>query len=518
MSVAAGVRLEMAGIRKAFGATEALKRVDLRVGEGEVHALVGENGAGKSTLMKVLSGAVRPDAGTMVLDGIPYAPRDAMEARRRGVGMIYQELSLAPHLSVAENIVLGAEPTVGVLGWLRRPEIQSTAREALARLGHGDLPLATLAGELSVSLQQLVEVARALALGCKLLVFDEPTSSLTQADSERLFVAISGLRAQGISVIYISHFLEEVRRLADRVTVLRDGVVVETGPLDSWTQASMVRAMAGRDVVELYPNSGREPGEVVLEMKHMGGEKGVSLRRGEIVGIFGLIGAGRTELMRAVFGLDRVRRGEVRVGAFRGWAPPAVRWRQGVGYLSENRKEEGLALGMSIADNVTLTTLKPWVVPRAQEAAASRWMAELGVRGGLASDPVGQLSGGNQQKVAMARLLEHDVDVFLLDEPTRGIDVAAKARLYDLVNDLATRRAKAVLVVSSYMPELLGICDRIAVMCRGRLVESRPASDWTEHTLMLFAMGRDDAGFGRETAPSHWPRPETCGSEEPGQP
>lgn len=488
-------RIEMTGLRKAFGATVALDGVDLSVEAGTVHALIGENGAGKSTLMKILSGVHRADAGRMLLDGVPYAPADPLDARRRGVVMIYQELALAPHLSVASNIMLGMEPAAR--GWIRRGQLEQEAGRALRALGHGEIALGAPVSTLSASAQQLVELARALVFDARVVVLDEPTSSLAAADVPRLFEVIGRLRERGVAVIYISHFLEEVGRVAGRFTVLRDGRSVGSGQIGDVTQSGIVEMMVGRRISEMFPRLPHTIGEPVLELAELAaaGVQSASLilRRGEILGVAGLIGAGRTEMLRAVFGLAPVRRGTVRVAAVPGPAGPAERLAQGVGLLSEDRKGEGLAQALSLADNLTLSKLEPyvrygWLNRAAQARAAEDWMARLSIKALGAAAPVASLSGGNQQKVALARLLHHDCDVLLLDEPTRGIDVASKAQIYELIGKLA-QGGKAILFVSSYLPELLGVCDTIAVMCRGRLGEKAPAGEWTEHAVMSAATG-----------------------------
>jgi ribose transport system ATP-binding protein len=485
----------MRGVRKAFGATQALDGVDLAVAAGEVVALVGENGAGKSTLMGVLAGALAPDAGTMSLDGVPYAPRGPAEGRRAGVAMIYQELSLAPHLSVMENVMLGMEPVRR--GLLDRERMRRATREALAQLQHPDISPDAIAGELSPAAQQLVEIARALAVGCRVLVLDEPTSSLSGADARRLFERVASLKQQGHAVVYISHFLEEVKQVADRFTVLRDGRSVGEGPVAETRTEDIVSLMVGRRVDDLFPRSRREPGEPILELSSFASGGDLTVHRGEVVGIAGLLGAGRTRLLRSVFGLEPVLQGRIRVAAYVGPASPARRWKQGMGYLSEDRKGEGLALGLSIADNLTLSRLDGLgpagtVAPGRQQAAARLWIERLGIRCRSADQPTVELSGGNQQKVALARLLHHDVDLFVLDEPTRGIDVASKAEIYALVDALVAGREgrkRAVLMVSSYLPELLGLADRVAVMHRGRLSPARPVAELDEHKLMLQAIG-----------------------------
>jgi ribose transport system ATP-binding protein len=489
--------LRLVGIRKSFGATRALANVSLAVGPGEVHALIGENGAGKSTLMKVLSGAHRPEAGTMTLDGAAYAPEGPHDARRKGVAMIYQELNLALHLSAEENILLGMESARW--GWIDRRDSRARVRAALAQLGYGDLPVERAAGSFSIAEQQVIEIARALLGRPRVLILDEPTSSLTQADAERLFTVVRRLRDQGVSVIYISHFLEECRSVADRFTVLKDGETVAEGPMAGTGLDRIVTLMTGHAVQDLYPRTAARPGAPVLEVRAARAgsrlqDVSLELRAGEILGLAGLIGAGRTDLVRAIFALDRLEAGEVCVvGAPAGRSDPRRRWGEGLGFLSENRKEEGLMLSQPIADNLTLTKMAAFsrfglVNAARQQAAARRWIETLAIKcqGGL--QPVGALSGGNQQKVALARLLEHPARIFLLDEPTRGIDVGSKAQIYRIIGELAAA-GKAVLVVSSYLPELLGLCDRIGVMCRGRLAAVRPRGEWTEEEIMHRATG-----------------------------
>ena len=493
-------RLLMRGVVKAFGPVQALGGVDLEVRAGEVHALLGENGAGKSTLMKVLSGAYRPDGGELVLEGRPYAPRGPQEARARGVAMIYQELALALDLTVEENIVLGAEPRSGPA--VDRAARRALAERALARLGEGAPAPDARVAELGPGPRQLVEIARALASEARVIVFDEPTSSLSRRDAEHLFAVVERLRDEGTSVIWIGHFLEEIQRVADRWTVLRDGSTVGTGDVAGTDPSTWVTLMAGRAVEEFFPPREAAPGEALLELDALAGvptpdSASLTLRRGEILGLAGLVGAGRTELLRALFGLDAVCSGRVRLGgADLGTGTPAQRIDQGFGLASEDRKAEGLALERSIAFNLTLSrpvAARGVLRPAEERGAVERWIASLGVRCRDGAQSIGELSGGNQQKVALARLLHQDADVLLLDEPTRGVDVGAKVEIYRLLGELAAQ-GKALLVVSSYFPELLGICDRIAVMHRGRLGAARPASEWTETTLLdAAARGEGDA-------------------------
>ncbi len=497
-------RFAMRGIVKRFGATAALDGVDFAVAPGEIHALVGENGAGKSTLMKILAGALTPDAGSMSLDGAPFRPRSTHEARRAGVAMIYQELSLAPHLSVEDNIMLGMEP--GNAGIRNRAEIRRRSIEALSTLGHGSLDPRAVIADLPIALRQVVEIGRALAVGCRVLVLDEPTSSLAHADIGKLFAVLDGLRRQGHAIVYISHFLEEVKQIADRYTVLRDGCAAGSGSAAEHSVEEIVGMMIGRRIEHMYPRSPRTAGEMVLSVEHLHAvpkplDASFTLRRGEVLGLAGLVGAGRTELLRALFGLSAVEQGEIRLHAYRGWTTPVHRWHQGAGFVSEDRSTEGLALSLSVANNITMNLARDAgrfgvVRPRRLDTAASRWIDALGIRGRGPHQEVRTLSGGNQQKVALARLLHENVDVLLLDEPTRGIDVASKSQVYELIDRLAAgdpgthTPPKAVLLVSSYLPELLGVCDRIAVMYRGRLGPALPAAEWTEHTLMIAATGQ----------------------------
>jgi ribose transport system ATP-binding protein len=495
-------RLRLTGIAKAFGATRALKNVTLEVAPGEVHALIGENGAGKSTLMKVLSGAHRPDGGTVELDGRPFTPRDPLHARRCGVSMIYQELTLAPHLSVEENILLGDEPTR--FGWIKQKHRRELARAALAELHADHVPLNALASDLSIAQQQLVEIARALLSEPKVLIMDEPTSSLPHTDAEHLFGVIAGMKSRGVAVIYISHFLEECARVCDRYTVLRDGANVATGEMASASAAELIQHMVGRAVDELYPRIPHAIGEPLLEVRGIAGKTKprnvtFTLRRGEILGIAGLIGAGRTETLRAMFGLDPLKAGRVEVSAKDGQRriSPRQRWADGIGLLSENRKEEGLMLGRTIAENLLLTCYERVsccgvISARAECALAADAVRMMELKAASSQQAVQELSGGNQQKVALGRLLVHDARILLLDEPTRGIDVASKASIYQRIGEAAAA-GHAVVFVSSYLPELLGICDTIGVMCRGVLSAVRPASAWSEHEIIATAIAQNSS-------------------------
>ena len=487
--------LEMKGICKRFGPTVALDDVTLQVSAGEVLALVGENGAGKSTLMKILSAALRPDAGEMSLAGAAFRPRSPQDARLYGVAMNYQELNVVPHLSVEDNILLGQERGRG--GLLDRRAGRQVVRATLERLGHGDIDVRMRAGELSVGRQQLVEIARALVTNAKLVVLDEPTSSLTGQDVENLFQVVRRLRDQGLAVIYISHFLEEIRQICDRYVVLRDGRRAGAGTLVDVSDADLVSLMVGRTVAELFPQVEHHIGEPILSLDRLAGrttprDVSMVLRQGEILGIFGLVGAGRTELLRTIYALDVLRDGKVRIKALEHAETPRARIRAGIGFVSEDRKGEGLAQQRSVADNMTLSRLSPysrwgWLSLGKRAAAVQHWSERLQVKARSVDQPVSALSGGNQQKVALARVLHQEAEVFLLDEPTRGIDVGTKADVYRLMGELAAA-GKAILFVSSYLPELMAICDSLGVMSRGRLRDVRPTSEWTEASVLACAM------------------------------
>jgi ribose transport system ATP-binding protein len=492
----------MAGIAKRFGSTQALAGVDLELRPGEVHALVGENGAGKSTLMKILSGAERPDAGTMSLDGQSYSPSGPQDARRRGIAMIYQELTLAPHLSVQANMTLGLE--LSRWGFLRNRADRRRVDEVLAILQHPEIRADSPVSSLGPAARQLVEIARALLVDVRVLILDEPTSSLTQQDARRLFGLIRRLRDRGVTVVYISHFLEEVEQVADRFTVLRDGKNVGTGDVSALSRQRIIEWMVGRNLTDQFPRVPHSIGEPVLEVKDVRGAvlpRGVTmtLHRGEILGLAGIVGAGRTELLRVLFSLDSIVSGDVRIGGSAlPRSTPRRRITQGIGLLSEDRKSEGLALMQSVADNMTYSRLRPyarlgWLNLRRRRQAIQGWLQKLNIRCAGSGQTVGELSGGNQQKVALGRLLHQDADILLLDEPTRGVDLASKAEIYRLIGELAAQ-GKAIVFVSSYLPELLGVCDRLAVMARGKLSAVRDAADWTSEQVMAYATGGEQAG------------------------
>ncbi len=493
-------RLRIVEVRKSFGATQALRQVSLSVGPGEVHALIGENGAGKSTLMKILSAAHLQDSGDIQLDGNSYAPRTPQAARSAGVAMIYQELSLVPHLSVEENILLGSEPRQW--GWIDRKERRRRAVSALEQLHQSHLPLDAPVHQLPIAQQQMVEIARALIGSPRVLIMDEPTSSLSKEDTKVLFKVILRLRDRGVSIIYISHFLEECLELATHYTVLRDGESVGTGRMKREALPEIMRLMVGRELNEIYPHTPHAIGAPLLEVTQLKGVKkplnvSFKLRSGEILGIAGIVGAGRTETLRALFGLDPQIGGDVKLrGICCNRLPPRAWLQRRVGYLSENRKEEGLMLHRNIGDNLFLSNYRPcisggFIKQRRQESLAARWISLLGIKARHPSQNLHELSGGNQQKVALGRLLHHDAEILLLDEPTRGIDVGSKSQIYKTMGELAAK-GKSVVFISSYLPELLGVCDTIGVMCRGTLSALRPASEWTEQDIVAAAIGQNE--------------------------
>jgi len=494
--------LSLSNISKRFGPTIALDAVNLHLQKGEVHALIGENGAGKSTLMNLLAGLMQPDAGEMNVEGQAYAPGNPIDARSRGIVLIHQELSLFPHLSVAENIMMGIEPSR--LGLLNTQKLRARTAEVLGSFHHPEIKPETCVGNLTIAARQIVEICRAIAARARFILMDEPTSSLQRDDVEHLFGLIRKFRAQDITVIYISHFLEEVREIADNFTVLRDGRSVATGDLKSISDDQLIAHMVGRPMQNLFPQRCRSASlseESLLDVTELSAdavlkEATFRLKRGEILGVFGLMGSGRTQLVRTIFGLDEPRRGSIKLkgrsASARG-GTTALRLFQQLGYLSEDRKGEGLAVTLSIADNVTMTRFGScsrwgWLSLARQRRQSEALTKSLAVRARDVQQPVSTLSGGNQQKVAVARLLHQDADILLLDEPTRGIDIGSKAQIYQTIADCADK-GKGVLMMSSYLPELFGMCDRLAVMSRGRLSLARPVVEWTPESVMQAAIG-----------------------------
>ena len=482
--------LQLTGISKRFNGIHALNGVNITIRAGECMALIGENGAGKSTLVKTLTGIYRPDAGTLSLDGRPVTFASPQEAMAAGITAVHQETVMFDELSVAENIYVGRQPVRGGrIDWAR---IEREAEALFARLEVA-LPVKARVKDLSVAQRHFVEIARALAQDARVVIMDEPTAALSQREIRELYRIIDQLKAAGTAVIFISHKFDEIFAVADSYTVLRDGQFVAEGRLADITEQELVALMVGRAVHQAYPKLDAEIGEPLLVVQNLShptefDDVSFTLRRGEILGFYGLVGAGRSELLRTIFALDAVRAGTVSVGTYAGPASPLLRWQQGLGLLSEDRKTEGLALNLSLEHNLTLPKLDRRIRPTALAAETADWIGRLGVRCAGPHQAIGGLSGGNQQKIALGRLLRNGAEVLLLDEPTRGVDIGAKQNIYRLIDELACS-GKAVLMVSSYLPELLGTCDRIAVMCRGVLSPARPVADWTEHSIMLAATG-----------------------------
>ena len=487
--------VELRDIRKSFGGTQALRGVSFTAAAGGVTALVGENGAGKSTLLNVLSGVVPADAGEVLLDGRPILVRSPKDAQAAGIAIIHQELSVLPHLSVAENIYLSQLPLRGpFMDWRR---LRDDARALLARLDPHIDAQARL-GQLSLARQQLVEIAHALALDARVVAMDEPTASLSDEEVRNLFRVIRELREQGQAIIFVSHRLDEVFEIADTITVLRDGQVVGSLPRVEATVERVVAMMVGRSIDQQFPKQATAPGSVVLEVRDIYTRellRGVSLvvHRGEIVGLAGLVGAGRTELARTIFGADPIERGEVLLdGKPVSIDSPRDAVRLGIGFLTEDRKKSGLILNFPLFRNHTLPSLAKFVrggrlVQRLEVDAFNRWREGLKIRARSAFQPASALSGGNQQKIVISKWLERNPSVLILDEPTRGVDVGAKVEIYEIMNQLAAN-GTAILMISSDLPEVLGMSDRIVVMHEGRVTGEFTRSQATKERVMEAAI------------------------------
>lgn len=490
--------LEMRRISKRFPGVLALDSVDFDLKPGEVHCLVGENGAGKSTLMKILAGALPMDAGEVRLDGEAVHIQSPHHAQQLGVSMIYQEFNLSPYLSVAENIFLGREPRLGRTPFIAWGKMYRDARAVLLRI-RVDLDVRKPAAQCSVAQQQMVEIAKALSFNAKIIVMDEPSATLTEHELAALFDLIRELRRQGLGIVYISHRLDEIFGIGDRVTVMRDGRRVATSDVKQLSRDEIIRLMVGRELKDEFPKETFARGEERLRVEGLtraGAFHDVSFRlyRGEIVGLTGLVGAGRTEVARAIFGADRLDAGRVYIDG----APVAVRSprdaiRLGIGLLTEDRKNQGLILGMTVRENTTLSNLKalargPFVDFRKERAAAERFVRDLRIKTPTIEQVTQNLSGGNQQKVVLAKWLFTKSRVLIFDEPTRGVDVGAKVEIYRLMNELV-HDGVAVLMISSELPEVLGMCDRILVMHEGRLTGELARADATPEAVMRLATG-----------------------------
>lgn len=497
--------LSICGVGKTY-AQPVLAEIDLQLFGGEVLALTGENGAGKSTLSKIVGGLERPGAGSLELLGRPYAPGSRREAEALGVRMVMQELNLLPTLSVAENLFLHDLPRCA--GWIDRRRLRAAAREAMAQVGLEAIDPDTLVGDLGIGHQQMVEIARNLIGDCRLLILDEPTAMLTAREVDMLFEQVERLRERGVAIVYISHRLEELARISQRIAVLRDGRLVCVEPIERYDADQLVTLMVGRELGERFDLGPRQIGAPLLRVERLSRrgkvhEVSFEVRAGEIFGISGLIGSGRTELLRLIYGADRADGGQVLLGdppQRLSLRSPADSVRQGVALITEDRKGEGLLLDQSISANLALGNLpalaRHGVIDRRREEALARRQVEaLRVRCADTAQAVGELSGGNQQKVVIGRWLERDCQVLLFDEPTRGIDVGAKFDIYALLAEL-TRRGKALVVVSSDLRELMLICDRIGVLSAGRMVDTFERDAWTQDALLAAAF----AGYKKRDA------------------
>lgn len=495
--------LEMRQITKRYPGVQALNQVDFDLYAGEVHALVGENGAGKSTLMKILAGAVPRDAGEIKVKGEPVSTWDPREAQVQGIAIIYQERNLIPYLNVAQNIFLGREP--GAKGLVNFPRLYSNARELIGKIGT-DINVHARVGKLTAAQQQLVEIAKALSMQAEIILMDEPTSSLSEREKEALFTLIRQLKAQGKAIIYISHRMEEIFEIADRITVLRDGQKIGTYFPAEVDKESLVRLMVGRAIKEDNYSQQIKIGAKVLEVKNLS-RKGVfsnvsfSLAAGEILGFAGLVGAGRSEVARAIFGADKLDGGAI---YFKGQRvkinAPQDALKLGIGLVPEDRKEQGLILGMTVKENMTLALLREiapmGVISRPRQLkSCQQYTAKLNLKTPSFEQKVRNLSGGNQQKVVIAKWLAVNPAVLILDEPTRGIDVGAKSEIHNLIRQMA-QNGIAVMVISSELPELLQLCHRILIMREGELVGEVAREVASEELIMSYATGgRRDGGF-----------------------
>lgn len=490
----------MEGIDKAFPGVQALNQCKFELKAGEVHALVGENGAGKSTLVKVLTGVVRPDAGRIFCKGREVHIPNPRAAQELGISIIFQEFNLMPHLTIAENVFIGREPRARIPGFLDDAEINRKTRELLEMINL-DLDPRTRVSELTVAMQQMVEIIKALSFNSEVLIMDEPTAALTDNEIDDLFRIIRKLRDQGVGIIYISHRLEELKQISDRVTVMRDGCYIDTVSTADTEISQIIKMMVGREVYHTAAEiSDDDSNEILLEVRNLKSRRvhdvSFSVKKGEILGFAGLVGAGRTEVARLIFGADSLESGEMLVHG------KAVRIRSpqdavanGIGYLSEDRKQYGLVLGLDVANNVVMAdfpkylSFPGWVKTDKIAETAESIVDQLQIKTPSIKQKVKNLSGGNQQKVVIGKWLVKNCDILIFDEPTRGIDVGAKSEIYKLLNDLAAE-GKAIIMISSELPEILRMSHRIVVMCEGRITGELLQSEATQERIMEFATSR----------------------------
>ncbi|OIJ14289.1 D-xylose ABC transporter ATP-binding protein [Anaerobacillus alkalilacustris] len=490
--------ITMSGISKSFNHNRVLKNVDFSLIKGEIHALMGENGAGKSTLMKILTGIYAKDEGVIEVKGKKVNYRNPKEAENDGIAVIHQELNILPEISVAENLFLGNELIYGKTGWMRTKEMNQITEKKLAELGL-DVKPTERTGNLSVGKQQIIEIARALMTNADVIIMDEPTAALTDREIETLFKTINKLQEKGVAFIYISHRMEEIFSLCDRITVLRDGEYVGTKVISETSFEEVVRMMVGRELGDRFPKQNFQPGEVKLQVKEMtrvGEFENVSfdVRAGEVFGISGLMGAGRSEVVETIFGYRKASHGEILIdGQPVKINNPVNAIRHHIGFVTEDRKSKGLIVNFSIQHNLSLSNLdgisaNGWISSRKENELYKKLVQKLGVRTSGPNQTAKSLSGGNQQKVVIAKWLERNPKVLILDEPTRGVDVGAKKEIYSIVNELA-EQGVAIIMVSSELPEILGMSTRVAVMFEGKLMKILDRDELSEELIMHYATG-----------------------------
>ncbi|MFJ7848452.1 sugar ABC transporter ATP-binding protein [Peribacillus sp. NPDC097206] len=491
------MQIEMSNIYKAFGQNKVLEGVQFSLEAGEVHALMGENGAGKSTLMNILTGLHKHDQGTIMINGKEVSFKDSKEAEKAGLAFIRQELNIWPEMTVLENLFIGKE-MVNAFGVLKNKQMMAKANEIFKTLNIS-LPFDKEAGLCSVGEQQMIEIAKALMTDAEVIIMDEPTAALTDREIEKLFEVMKGLIKKGVSLVYISHRMEEIFAICDRITVMRDGKTVDTKRIIDTNFDEVVQKMVGRELEDRFPHREASPGEVVLEVNALT-KKGLfedihfAVRQGEIVGVAGLMGAGRTEIMRAIFGIDQIGSGELKIeGKKVAIRKPTDAVRHGLAFITENRKEEGLILDFSIRENIGLPNLKSFapngIVKTADEKKFAEMMVKrLHVKTSSTEAIIGNLSGGNQQKVVIAKWIGTSPKVLIMDEPTRGIDVGAKREIYELMNEL-TERGIAIIMVSSELPEIVGMSDRVLVVHEGKIAGELMKKEATQEKIMALATG-----------------------------
>lgn len=492
------VLFSMTGIEKSFGKVDVLHGCELEVKKGEIHALMGENGAGKSTMMNILGGVFPKDAGTIIFENQEINQLTPDVAEKLGIGFVHQELNLAEDITVAENVYIGRLPyknnALGIIDWKK---LNEDTQYHLNILGASFKPTDKVVS-LSTANKQLVEIAKALSLNAKVIIFDEPTTSLSNADVDVLFIVIRALRDKGISSIYISHRMAEIFELCERITIMRDGTYISTDYVKDLSNDEIIQKLVGRSLENLYPKDPTEIGEVYVEAKNFGDKSGFlkdisfTAKKGEVVGFAGLVGSGRTEIMRLLFGADRIHKGQILIdGKAVSIKTPVDAIAHGICLLTEDRKHQGLALGLSIKDNISVTNLKDFILKhKVINATADQLIKDVTIKVADKELPASSLSGGNQQKVVLAKWLNSNSEIYIFDEPTKGIDVGAKSEIYQIINNLA-KQGKTIIIVSSEIPELLGVTDRIYVVREGKITGELLTSEATQENIMTFATMED---------------------------